>query len=131
MTAAPATTIPTTDVPAAPAVKKKTISFRKAVAIAASTAAIVIVGLMVTAASYSSDVIHVPVRTILDISPSAGAMFETDLAQGAAEQQVGVNGQYVHSNLDTLQVTESGWQLTKTPLDPKSPIQAYDLTPVK
>lgn len=119
-----------TDAPAAPAAKK-TIPLRKSVTLAASAAAVVIVGLMMTAASYSADVVHVPVRTILSVSPSAGATFETDLAQANGDQQVRVNGQYVHFNLGTMHVQEQGWKLVKEPLDPKSPIQAYDLVPMK
>jgi hypothetical protein len=127
-----------TDAPATPAVieieapaTKKTVPLRTAVTIAASTAAAVIVGLIITAASISTGGTHVPVRTILDVTPSTGTTFGTDLAQGTAEQQVQVNGQYLHFNLDTLQVQESGWKITKEPIDPKSPIQAYNLAPVK
>lgn len=112
---------------------KPTLSARKAVAILGSTLAFTIVALALTAGSAAAghEATQIPERNILVVDSGSGATFETDLPLGQAEHLVRVSDQYLHINLATSEVKEDGWELTKMPIDPESPIQAYDLTPVK
>lgn len=111
------------------------VTFRKAAVVIVSTIAAVLMSLVVlvgAGAAYANAVApQVPTRTILVIDSGKGAVVETDLAQGQTDQIVRVDGTYLHLNMDAGSVKEQGWKLTKEPIDPKSPIQAYDLAPVK
>lgn len=113
----------------------KLIPRRKAVTIIAGTFAAIFVALLVTAAASvahaNSDVTRVPTRTILVIDSGKDVVVEADLAPGKSDQLIRVDGTYLHMDLDTQSVKELGWKVSKRPIDPQSPIQVYDLSPVK
>lgn len=113
----------------------KLIPFRKAMVIIAGTLAAVFIALLVTAAvgaaHANADAMQVPTRTILVTDAGKGAVIESDLPLGQSDQLVRVDGAYLHLNLDAQSVKEQGWKISKSPMDPKSPIQVYNLAPVK
>lgn len=104
----------------------KRISFSKAAAILVSVLAAVVVALMVTAAAGSASAITVPERTLITVH-FEGTSIQADLPNGKSDQLVQVNGKYLHVDLDSQSVEEGGWKISKLPIDPASPIQAYDL----
>jgi len=111
----------------------KPLPLRKAVIIVAGAIVATLVALLVAAAvgvsQANASAVQVPTRTILVIDSGKGVVVEADVPPAQADQVVRVDGVFLHVNLNAESVKEQGWKISKSPIDSKSPIQAYNLSP--